>query len=273
MSAAAAKRRVPWGQNFLVVPAVARAIVEWAGVDRRRVLEIGPGRGALTGEMIGRVERLWLVEIDRELAGALRARYQERPEVCVIEADATKFDFEEILGPPLLVIGNLPYESGTAIVSRLLDRRDLFVEMVFMLQREVCERLAAVPGSPAYGMLSIHTQLRADVELGRRVAPSCFRPVPSVESRLVRLRPMRQLRFRVADERIFAALLRRAFSARRKMVRNSLGTWIAQRLGQAVAAELLAVAGIDARQRPATIPIEAYAALSSALSDRGFTDA
>lgn len=273
MSAASARRRVRWGQNFLVDRSVARAIVDWAAVDGRRVLEIGPGRGALTGELAGRAERLWLVEIDRRLAADLCARYRRRPEIRVIRADVLDLELDAFLDPPVLAIGNLPYESGTAIVSQLLQRPGLFDEMIFMLQREVCERLTAESGSSNYGMLSIHAQLRADVELGRRVSPSCFRPRPKVESRLVRLRPLARPRFPIGDESVFAELLRRAFSARRKMIRNGIGEWLERCWGSGAADDLLATAGIDGSQRPATVTLASYAALSAALSARKKRDA
>ncbi len=267
------RRRPRWGQNFLVDRGVARAIVEWAAVDGRRVVEIGPGRGALTDLLAERAGTLVLVEIDPRLAGTLDERFYDDGRVCVVCADACEVDFRSLVDPPALVVANLPYESGTAIVTRLLEQRGLFSEIVVMLQREVCERIAAPPGSAARSGLSVHVELVADVELGRRVSPRCFRPVPKVESRLLKLRPLTRPRFDVGRAAVFEELVRLAFSARRKMVRNTLGRYLEARCGSAEAARLLEEAAIDPRQRPATIELRSYAHLSRALSELVTTDA
>ncbi len=258
--------RPRWGQNFLVDRGVAREIVEWAEVDGREVVEVGAGRGILTELIAERCARLVAIEIDRRLAGALRQRFADQPHVSVLAADALALDYRELVGEGAVAVGNLPYESGTAIVRRLLETGVRFRHVVVMLQREVCARIAAKPGTRAWGALAVHVQMVADVELGRRVGPGCFRPRPQVESQLVRLRPLRTMRHEVGERAIFEELVRAAFSSRRKMVRNSLGRWLEARLGGERALRLLEEAGVDERARPAELGLVELAALARAAS-------
>ncbi|RMF23217.1 MAG: ribosomal RNA small subunit methyltransferase A [Deltaproteobacteria bacterium] len=260
------RRRPRWGQNFLVDQSVAGAIVDWAAVDGRDVIEIGPGRGALTELLAERAGRLVLVEIDPQLCEALTERFRDERRVKVVCGDAREIDLCALVEPRAVVVANLPYESGTAIVMRLLEHYRLFSHLVVMLQREVCERMAAPPGSPARSALSVHVELVADVELGRRVPPGCFRPAPKVESRIAKIRLLERPRAPIGRREVFDEVVRQAFSGRRKMVRNTLGRYLAARCGVEQAAALLESAGIDPRQRPATIPLRGFAALSRALS-------
>ncbi len=266
MSAAARRR---WGQHFLSAPDVARAIVDWANVAGARVLEIGPGRGALTEHLLARAAFVRAVEIDVSLAEALRDRYSaasDRLEVLV--GDVLSFPSETLLDPDMLVVANLPYESATAILRKLLESPRPARSIVVMVQREVCQRLAARPGDRHYGLLALHTSIRADVETGRIVSPGCFLPPPRVDSQLIRLRPLSALRHDVGDEKSFSALAAAAFSQRRKMLRNTLLPYLASRVGKASAVELLAAADIDPTVRPETVSVEAFARLSSLLHAR-----
>lgn len=261
-------RRVRWGQNFLADRNVARRIVDWSGPDGRRVLEIGPGKGALTDLLLERCSHLTLIEIDPALAAAWRERAQGLDRLDVVEGDLLNLDLRaELARPataatPTLVVGNLPYDAGTAIVMRLLEYRDLFDEIVVMLQKEVCERLSAAAGTRAYGLLAVHAQLRADIEGGFGVAPGSFRPRPRVHSQVIRLSPLAELRHAVGDEEVFSWLVREAFGQRRKMVRNTLGARLDERLGATAGAALLARAAIDADSRPEAVPLERFAALA-----------
>jgi 16S rRNA (adenine1518-N6/adenine1519-N6)-dimethyltransferase len=254
-------RRPRWGQNFLADASLARAIVDWAEVDGRAVVEIGPGRGALTGYLAERARRLLLVEIDPALAGALRDRYADNEAIEVIESDVLRLDLTTLRDPPFLVVGNLPYESGTEIVRRLIRLPAIVSAAVVMLQKEVCDRMLAGAGDEHYGALSIFTVLRADVMPGPDAPATSFRPQPKVESRVIRLRPLPALRWDVGDEKHFDELVQTAFAGRRKMVRNTLGAWLTARLGLG-ATDLLAECEISPTARPEEIAAEKFARLA-----------
>lgn len=266
--------RPRWGQNFLVAEGIARWIVEWAAIDGRAVLEIGPGRGALTGLLLGRASFVRAVEIDEALARELSmtdATAGGRLEVRV--GDILDLPLAEILDPEMSVVANLPYESAAAIIRRLLAADPAPVDIVVMVQREVCSRLAARAGDRHYGLLALHTSIRADVEPGRVVPPGCFRPPPKVQSQVVRLRPLRGLRFPVGDERLFSEIAAAAFGMRRKMVRNTILPYLTERIGAEAARSVLEQSGIDPSQRPETIPPDVFARLSSLAHERMSSDA
>jgi 16S rRNA (adenine1518-N6/adenine1519-N6)-dimethyltransferase len=256
--------RPRWGQNSLVAESIAHWIVEWAAIDGRRVLEIGPGRGALTGLLLERASFVRAMEIDERLARELATMHSTAGERLEVKAgDVLALPIEEILEPGMRVVANLPYESAAAIIRRLLSADTPPPDIVVMVQREVCSRLAARAGDRHYGLLALHTSLRADVIAGRTVAPGCFRPPPKVQSQVVRLRPLGGLRYPVGDERLFAEIAAAAFRMRRKMVRNTILPYLAERIGQEAAHAAFEEAGIDPRQRPETIAPEAFARLSS----------
>jgi len=257
--------RVRWGQCFLVDRDAAARIVEWAGIDGRDVVEIGPGRGALTGLLRERASSLTLVEIDPELAASLRSLYANSPGLTVIEGDALRVDWIERVAAGFTVVANLPYESGTAIVAALLQRRLLVREIVVMLQKEVVARLSAQPGSKVYGGLSVLVQMVAEVERGMVVAPRSFRPRPRVESQMVRLRPLASPRFDPGDETEFRSVVHAAFGQRRKMLRNNLGRHVDARFGAGAAERVLASASIPGDVRPEELGLAEFAALTRAV--------
>jgi len=260
--------RTRWGQNFLVDRQAAERIVDWAAIDGAPVLEIGPGRGALTQLLAARAARLWLVEVDPELAAMQRICFVDDARVTVIEGDALRLDLPSLIEDGVHVVANLPYESGTAIVSSLLSRRGFAADIVVMLQREVVERLAARPGGKTYGSLSVLTQVTADVEAGMVLAPRAFRPRPKVESQMVRLRPLAAPRFDVGEEAVFREMVYQAFSMRRKMLRNSLGRWLGARFGasgEEACRRVFAAAEVAPTSRPEQLPGQAFAALSRAI--------
>lgn len=255
--------RVRWGQNFLVDRNIAEHIVAWADIDGRRVVEIGPGRGALTEMLAARAESLALVEIDPDLVALWRERLGNDPNVCVHQLDALELQLARVATVPVTVVSNLPYETGTAIVRRLLAKPADLRSAVVMLQKEVCERLLARPGSKSYGVLALHTQLVADVEAGRIVGAGCFRPQPKVSSQLVRLTPLASgWRHDVGSLATFEKLVAAAFTQRRKMLRNSIGRCLDDELGEGAADALFAAVGVRADQRPETVDLETFAALS-----------
>jgi 16S rRNA (adenine1518-N6/adenine1519-N6)-dimethyltransferase len=252
-----------WGQHFLADRHIAGRIVELAGIAGRRVLEIGPGRGALSDLLAERCSQLSMVEIDPRLADQLRQRYQGRADVRVVEGDILDLEPTGCIEMPAHVVANLPYETGTRIIAHLLAARPRFTDMTVMLQREVADRLLASENSPAYGRLSVMTALLAEVREGIKVPPDAFRPAPRVHSKVVRLRPYTRPPHQVGDDGLFDEVVSRAFSQRRKMLRNTLLAWLSNRLGgreQALAC--LESAGIGLTQRPQEVSVSRFAELS-----------
>ena len=209
------KPRKRFGQHFLHDPGVLKRIVEAIAPARDDVVvEIGPGEGALTRPLLERLERLTAIEIDRDLAAGLRA-----DKLTVIRADALEFDFSS-LPPGMRIVGNLPYNISTPLLFHLAGYADRVRDMHFMLQREVVDRMVAKHSTPAYGRLSVMLQTRFAMQKLFKVAPGAFRPPPKVESAVVRLVPLKEAP--ACDAALFEKIVREAFSARRKTLRNAL---------------------------------------------------
>ena len=241
MRAGSHRPRKRFGQHFLHDAAVVRRIVEAiAPAADDFIVEIGPGEGVLTRLLAERAARLEAIEIDRDLAAALAA---ERIKVHV--ADALEFDFGQ-LPQGVRIVGNLPYNISTPLLFHLARFAERLRDLHFMLQREVVERMVAQPSTPAYGRLSVMLQARFSMHKLFRVAAGAFRPPPRVESAVVRLVPLAAPLDRGTER--FADVVRRAFSARRKTLRNALG----------LAAEDFAALGIDPRLRPENLSPQDY---------------
>ena len=255
------------GQHFLRDAGIARAIVDLVGpTPRDRVVEIGPGEGALTHELARRAGQVTALEVDRDLAARLRAR-ADLAGVEILDADARTWDYGLLVRPEggrVLVVGNLPYSVGKPILEALVSARTAIDEMALMLQKEVADRLAAPPGSKVYGGLSVLTQIYCDVRLAIRVPPDAFRPPPKVDSAVVHLRVLPAPRVAVADERRFHVVVRAAFAQRRKMLANALAAGLGLDVEAARAAATSA--GIDPKRRAETLTIVEFAALTSQLS-------
>jgi 16S rRNA (adenine1518-N6/adenine1519-N6)-dimethyltransferase len=235
--------RKRFGQHFLHERGVlARILDAIAPSTEDFLVEIGPGEGVLTGPLLERVKKVEAIELDRDLAAALQTKFPDR--LIVHCADALEFDFARFpLGVRL--VGNLPYNISTALLFHLACYASRMRDMHFMLQLEVAERMVAAPSTPAYGRLSVSLQARFRMKKLFNVARGAFRPPPRVQSAFVRMQPLdRQL---PVDEQ----LLRRAFSARRKTLRNALPE-----------VDFAAV-GIDPGLRPENLSPEEYARLST----------
>jgi 16S rRNA (adenine1518-N6/adenine1519-N6)-dimethyltransferase len=252
-----AKKR--FGQHFLVDASVIDRIID--AIDPRpgdAMVEIGPGRGALTGPLLARCGRLTVIELDRDLA----ARLRRTDGLDVVEADVLGVDFTNLPGvaaaAKLRVVGNLPYNISTPILFHLLEAAEHIVDQHFMLQKEVVERMAAAPGGKDYGRLTVMLQWRYAIEPLLDVAPEAFEPPPRVDSAVLRMTP------RPVPAAIDPALLRElvtsAFSQRRKLLRHTLGRWL----------EARAHAGpFDVQRRAEEVPVEEYVALAAALARDG----
>jgi 16S rRNA (adenine1518-N6/adenine1519-N6)-dimethyltransferase len=255
MSHQARKR---FGQNFLHDPQVIqRIIASIAPRPGQALVEIGPGQGAITLPLLQAARQLTVVELDRDLVGPLAQQCQDAGELHILNRDALKVDFCA-LAPPgaaLRIVGNLPYNISTPILFHLLGQARCIQDMHFMLQKEVVERMAAAPGTEAYGRLSVMIQYRCQVEPLFGIGPGAFRPAPRVDSAFVRLLPLAQPAVRVLDEARFAEVVQRAFSQRRKTLRNALKGL--------VDAAGFAAAGVDPGARGETLSLEQFAALSN----------
>lgn len=248
--------RKRFGQHFLHDPAVIRRIVDAiASRPGMRVVEIGPGRGALTGLLLERVGALDAIEIDRDLIAELTQRLGHDGRLRLHSADVLDFDFCALAGgAPLHLVGNLPYNISTPLLFHLHDQAHCIEQMVFMLQKEVAERLAAAPGGKDYGRLSVMIQWRFTVTKLFDVGPGAFHPPPQVESTVVRLTPRPPV-IELRDAAHFARVVKAAFAQRRKTLRNSLRG--------VVALAALERAGIDAVRRAETLSPREFAILAN----------
>jgi 16S rRNA (adenine1518-N6/adenine1519-N6)-dimethyltransferase len=219
--------RKRFGQHFLTDRFLIEAIVDLIDPQPgETVVEIGPGLGALTLPLLARHRPLTVIELDRDLAARLRAR----GDVEVIESDVLKVDFAALSAAKaarLRVVGNLPYNISTPILFHLLGAVDAVVDQHFMLQKEVVDRMAAAPGCKDYGRLSVMLQWRYQIESVLEVPPESFDPPPRVDSAIVRMLPVPAPAG--LDAAVLGALVTSAFSQRRKLLRHSLGRWLAER--------------------------------------------
>ena len=224
MTAHQARKR--FGQNFLVDLAVVDAIVRAIAPKRDDVMiEIGPGLSALTAPLLNQLEKLTAIEIDRDLAARLSQRFSV-DRLTVVEADALQVDFTQF-GQALRIVGNLPYNISSPLLFALVDCADHVRDQHFMLQREVVDRMVAQPGGSEYSRLSVMLQYRYQIHKLFDVAPEAFDPPPRVTSAIVRMMPLGAERLQALDEKLFATVVQRAFSQRRKMLRGVLGEWTA----------------------------------------------
>lgn len=218
------KARKRFGQNFLHDHGVIRRIVACIGPKKgQRIVEIGPGKGALTEGIISVTERMDVVELDRDLIPILKVNLFRFPELTVHEADAMKFDFTslKIDEQSIRVVGNLPYNISTPLIFHLLSQASVIEDMHFMLQKEVVDRLAAQPGDSLYGRLSVMAQYYCAVESLFIVGPESFDPAPKVDSAIVRMTPHKTLPCTVDNIKKLEDMVRVGFQQRRKTLRNN----------------------------------------------------
>jgi 16S rRNA (adenine1518-N6/adenine1519-N6)-dimethyltransferase len=251
--------RKRFGQNFLHDPGVIEQIIRAINPKPDdAIVEIGPGLGALTEEILAVNPRLQVVELDRDLIPVLRTKFFNYPEFRIHEADALKFDFSQLMvDRPLRIIGNLPYNISTPLIFHLLSQAGVVQDMHFMLQKEVVQRMAAVPGDNNYGRLGIMTQYFCKVQPLFEVGSGAFRPAPKVDSAIVRLVPHKTLPHPAKDLATLQAVVRTAFNARRKTLRKALGGM--------VSVEQLQSLGINDGLRPENLSLADYVAIADLL--------
>ena len=250
--------RKRFGQHFLTDGAVIDQIVQAiAPQPGDAMVEIGPGLAAMTQPLVERLGRMHVIELDRDLAHRLR----EHPQLDVTQADVLKVDFTELAVTmqtgQLRVVGNLPYNISTPILFHLLEHVAVVKDQHFMLQKEVVERMVAVPSTAHYGRLSVMLQWRYDMEMVLLVGPQAFDPPPRVDSAVVRMLP--HANGAAVDAKLLSELVQVAFSQRRKLLRHTLGRWLTQR----------GFSGdFDVQRRAEEVPVQQYLALAQTLSEQ-----
>ncbi len=256
------RARKRFGQNFLhdshVIDSIVAAIHPQKG---QTLVEIGPGLGAITEPVAELVDKLNVVELDRDLAERLQSHPFIRHKLNIHQADAMRFDFSQLVedDKPLRIFGNLPYNISTPLMFHLFEFAGQISDMHFMLQKEVVKRLAAGPGTKAYGRLTVMAQYYCKVIPVLEVPPEAFKPAPKVDSAVVRLEPYSQPPFPAKDVKLLRRVCTEAFNQRRKTIRNSLKKLFTP--------EQLQELGVDPTRRAEDISLEQYVSLANWLAD------
>jgi len=262
------RARKSLGQHFLHDEATLDAIVEALGpIADRTVLEIGPGRGVLTDRLAARAGKLVAVELDKLLAQHLQQRYAEMRHVSIVQADVLQVSLSELAGDHFVLAGNVPYYITTPILFHALERPRPSVA-VYLVQREVAERMAAPPGSRTYGALSVNVQSVAHVELVKHVPPAAFHPAPSVDSAVVRVIPRTDPVIGAELETEYRQFVQSAFSFRRKQLGRVLRNVLRVSAEEAIA--IVEQSGLTPDLRPEVLSAEDFArVLGTARTRRG----
>lgn len=253
------RARKRFGQNFLHDPSIIQQIITViAPKPGQHLVEIGPGQGALTGELLASGCQLDAIELDRDLVPLLLQRFADNACFSLQQGDALQFDFHSLgtSSKPLRVVGNLPYNISTPLLFHLLAQRQVIADMHFMLQKEVVDRLAAQPGQKNYGRLSVMAQYYCRVESLLDVPPGAFQPAPKVQSAVVRLVPFAELPH-PTDSDTLQLVVRSAFSQRRKTLRNNLKN--------VLDSEVLTTLDIDPGARAETLSLAEFVRISNYL--------
>jgi 16S rRNA (adenine1518-N6/adenine1519-N6)-dimethyltransferase len=252
-----AKKR--FGQNFLEDQAIINQLITSINpIAEDIMVEIGPGLGAMTQPLIKKLNHLHVVEIDRDIIKWMEGFYP-KDKITIHNSDVLKFDFGQI-GPHIRVVGNLPYNISSPILFRLLENTQQIIDMHFMLQKEVVERMVAEPSSSEYGRLSVMLQYRLSMEYLFTVPPEAFNPAPKVDSAFVRCIPYNVLPYPADDERLFAKVVTSAFGQRRKTIRNTLKEFLTDDDFKKLA--------IDSQLRAENLSLEHYVTISNYLTNK-----
>ncbi len=254
------------GQNFLVDDSVPRDIVLGAEVDENDlIIEIGPGVGTLTAQLLNKAKKVVAIELDNDLIPILRQEIGDNPKFELIHNDALKVNFNEVIGEEKSVklVANLPYYVTTPIIVKLLKENYNFKSLTIMIQKEVAERMNAEPGNKDYGALSLLVQYYCDTKIIRKVPPQCFIPRPKVDSIVIRLDRLSEPKVSVENEKLFFEIIRSSFNMRRKTLWNGV-----KNIGLSKENLELAFneADIDPKRRGETLTIEEFAILSDKIN-------
>lgn len=255
------------GQNFLIDNSVLTDIIEGAEIDSEdTIIEIGPGVGTLTRELLRRAKEVYAIELDTSLIPILNEELKEFNNFKLINEDALKVDFNKIIesNKSVKLVANLPYYVTTPIISKLLLGGYKFKSLTIMIQKEVAERIASEPDCKEYGSLSLLVQYFCNVSIIRKVSPECFVPRPKVESIVLKMDRLDEPRVKVKDEKLFFAVVRSAFNMRRKTLWNALKSL---KVDSASMENAFNDAGIDPKRRGETLSIEEFAKLSDSIDN------
>ena len=254
-----ARPRKALGQNFLTDENIITKIVDALNIQSEdEVIEIGPGRGALTNSLISLSGKLHLIEFDKDLISYWTDRAHSHSNLEIHGVDVLKFDFAELFAEVesgVKVIGNLPYNISSPVLFRLMEWADYIDQQLVMLQKEVVERMTAQPGSKQYGRLSVMLQQRYNIEMMFKVPPTAFYPPPKVDSAIARLSPLKEILHPVHSQTVFEGLVKQAFSMRRKTLKNNLKGWLES--------EHIQNCGIDPAVRAETLSVAQFTALAN----------
>lgn len=262
-----------FGQNFLIDAHVLEKIIAAAKITKEDfVLEIGPGIGTMTQYLAEHAGKVVAVEIDRALIPILRETLSEYPNVTVIHEDILKLDIgklalEENGGKPIKVVANLPYYITTPIIMGLFESHVPLESITVMVQKEVAQRMQALPGTKDYGALSLAVQYYAEPYLAANVPPNCFMPRPNVGSAVIRLTSYEHPRVSVKDEALMFRIIRASFNQRRKTLQNGLNNSPEITASKERIAEAIASLGLPAGVRGETLTLEQFAALADVLAE------
>lgn len=253
------------GQNFLIDDSVLDDIVDGAEITKDDyVIEIGPGVGTLTKELLQRAKRVTSIELDEKLIPILQEELKDFENFELVHKDALKVDYNELIGEEksVKIVANLPYYVTTPIIANLLNGKYNIASITIMIQKEVAERIDAEPSTKDYGAFSLLVQYYCNTKIIRRVPPSSFIPAPKVDSIVIRLDRLEKPRVQISDEKLFFNVIRQSFNMRRKTLWNAMKNIGLDKEKLKVAFEM---ANIDPNRRGETLSIEEFANLSKTI--------
>jgi len=256
------------GQSFLVDNNITSRIVDASKIGRDdTVVEIGAGLGAMTSMIAERAKKVIALEIDPKLVNVLIEELKEMSNIEIIHTDVLRYDFSSPLGGngKIKVIGNIPYNVSSQILFRLIEFRDHISSATLMFQKEVADRIAAVPGTKEYGILSVIIPMYAVLSTIMTVPPLCFHPKPKVDSSVLKMDMREKPLFELSDQNIFLKTVKTAFSKRRKTLANNLKGMDIVCSGDIDVSSLLVEAGIDGRRRGETLTVEEFGRLAETI--------
>ncbi|KOF57174.1 MULTISPECIES: 16S rRNA (adenine(1518)-N(6)/adenine(1519)-N(6))-dimethyltransferase RsmA [Clostridium] len=253
------------GQNFLIDVSVLEDIIQSSDINKEDlVIEIGPGVGTLTKELLKKAKKVCAIELDSDLIPIIKKEIGEEENFQLINKDALKVDFNEIIGEEKSVklVANLPYYVTTPIISRILNEKYNFKSLIIMIQKEVAERINSKPNCKEYGALTILVQYYCNTSIVRNVKPSSFVPEPKIDSTVIKLEKLSEPRVKVRDEKIFFRVVRDSFNMRRKTLWNALKTF---KISSDDMKTIFELAGIDPKRRGETLSIEEFGHLADEI--------